>query len=572
MWNHFDIGKFLQSPPLGQNGFITSLTKSPDHMEVWWIAHNGSVHNAYFYETQNPTWKKRELAPPESANPSGGIAAVSRKSNTIDIWWIGPNNSIEGSHWDEHTDWKRYQLAPNGSAVQRSKIYAQSRTPTHLNVIWIDPHGSIEASFYEERSMSWTRYQIAGNGSAALNSSLTAVSRIPTSEEVYWQSPQGSVERAYWNLNDLPVTKPWRRSSIPLYGNVAIGSGMTAVSRVPEIIDLYWINTYGAVIESYWIDKKTPWNSYEIAPSNSASLNTGLTALSRKPNTESVWYVGPNGELIQAYWYDGYPNWRYRYLEPAGSVPTNSCITSVSRNNNKMEIWYQSKNNTLDDWFFYNDIPPINPIRRWRTKFKLYIANSCTLTDKYQFNFYTNKWAGVELRNYKIPKSRIFIDNNNPYGLLITENPDDDKISLIGLPKGPGNTRNLGDPDNNGSYTTELADGVHFGGYAVIFDGDWEFERIDCNPQQITDFFDNAFKNGECPDGILDFVIGVENNIVLMLKEYDILTSAQQASLLDVASGIVTCRVININIYEEKEKNKLEINFPPDAVENTVIR
>jgi hypothetical protein len=34
----------------------------------------------------------------------------------------------------------------------------------------------------------------------------------------------------------------------------------------------------------------------------------------------------------------------------------------------------------------------------------------------------------------------------------------------------------------------------------------------------------------------------------------------------------MSCHVININIYKEKEKNKLEINFSPDAVENTVIR
>src|SRR5262249_48202683 len=72
---------------------IVAVSRIPNSMEVWWIAPDGSVHDAYWYESQ--PWRQFELAPPGSASVEGGIAAVSRIPTSMEVWWIAPNGSVQ---------------------------------------------------------------------------------------------------------------------------------------------------------------------------------------------------------------------------------------------------------------------------------------------------------------------------------------------------------------------------------------------------------------------------------------------------------------------------------------------
>jgi hypothetical protein len=60
-------------------------------MEVWWIGADGSVNGNYYYEDGGwgPTGNKCQLDGPGSASTSGGIAAVSKAPNHMEVWWIG---------------------------------------------------------------------------------------------------------------------------------------------------------------------------------------------------------------------------------------------------------------------------------------------------------------------------------------------------------------------------------------------------------------------------------------------------------------------------------------------------
>ncbi|EJR57937.1 hypothetical protein IK3_05232, partial [Bacillus toyonensis] len=40
-----------------------------------------------------------ELAPAESANTYGSITAVSRIPNSMEVWWIGANGSVQDAYW-----------------------------------------------------------------------------------------------------------------------------------------------------------------------------------------------------------------------------------------------------------------------------------------------------------------------------------------------------------------------------------------------------------------------------------------------------------------------------------------
>jgi hypothetical protein len=68
---------------------------------------------------------------------SACIAAVSRIPNSMELWWIGPNGSVQDAFWYEGIQWQRFELAPAGSASANSGIWAVSRIPNSMELCWI---------------------------------------------------------------------------------------------------------------------------------------------------------------------------------------------------------------------------------------------------------------------------------------------------------------------------------------------------------------------------------------------------------------------------------------------------
>jgi hypothetical protein len=68
-------------------------------MEIWWIGPNGSVQDAFWYE--GGQWGRFELVTPDRASTAGGIAAVSRVPGSMEVWWVGASGSVGDSFWYE---------------------------------------------------------------------------------------------------------------------------------------------------------------------------------------------------------------------------------------------------------------------------------------------------------------------------------------------------------------------------------------------------------------------------------------------------------------------------------------
>ena len=147
------------------------------------------------FEVRNP-WQF-ELVSAESASSNRGIVAVSRISNSTEVWWVGANSSVQGVSWYEGSQRQQYELAPDGSAATSGGITAVSRIPNSMEVWWIGADGSVQGAFWYEGSQ-WQRYELASAGSASINGGITAVSRMPNSMEVWWVGADGSVQGAFW--------------------------------------------------------------------------------------------------------------------------------------------------------------------------------------------------------------------------------------------------------------------------------------------------------------------------------------------------------------------------------------
>jgi hypothetical protein len=315
---------------------ITAVSRIPGSMEVWYVAEDGSVEDAFWYDQQ--PWRRFMLAPPGSAS-KGGITAVSRAPGTMEVWWIAPNGSVEGAYWYDGKAWERYQIAPPGSALQGG-ITAVSRIPNSMELWWVGPEGSVEGAFWYEGN-SWKRYQLAPPNSAAA-AGIAAVSRIPNSMELWWVGPQGSVEGAFWYDGGA-----WTRYQVAPAGSAT--GGMAAVSRIPNSMELWWAGPQGSVEGAYWYDGGQ-WTRYQLAPAGSTASNA-FTTVSRIKNSMEVWWVGPHGSVEGAYWYEGGQWTRYQLAPPDGA--TAGGITAVSRIPGSMEVWWSARNSTVEAAFWY---------------------------------------------------------------------------------------------------------------------------------------------------------------------------------------------------------------------------
>src|SRR5450631_3064865 len=242
-WQGFQLAPPGSAAPTGS---ISAVSRKPEAMELWWIASNGSVQAAWWYE--GGTWQRYELAPPGSAAPTGSISAVSRKPEAMELWWIASNGSVQAAWWYEGGIWQRYELAPPGSAAPTGSISAVSRKPDDMELWWIASNGSVQAAWWYEGG-TWQRYELAPPGSAAPTGSISAVSRKPDDMELWWIASNGSVQAAWWYEGGI-----WQRYELAPPGSAAPTGSISAVSRKPEAMELWWIASNGSVQAAWWYE------------------------------------------------------------------------------------------------------------------------------------------------------------------------------------------------------------------------------------------------------------------------------------------------------------------------------
>ena len=181
-------------PQRRADGGIAALSRISNSMEVWWVGANGSVQAAAGTRAAagNATSWRRPAAPRRRA----ASRRVSRISNSMEVWWVGANGSVQAAFWYEGghgsaTSWRR-RAAPRRPAA--------SRPCRAFPTAW-RCGGSGRTARCRPRSgtrAAMARYEIGAGWSASPTAAITAVSRIPTSMELWWVGADGSVQGAFW--------------------------------------------------------------------------------------------------------------------------------------------------------------------------------------------------------------------------------------------------------------------------------------------------------------------------------------------------------------------------------------
>ncbi|MBD0256065.1 MAG: zinc metalloprotease [Cytophagales bacterium] len=203
---------------------------------------------------------------------------------------------------------------------------------------------------------AWNTFQLAPPGSASVNGGISAVSRIPNSMEIFWIGPNGPVRDAFW-YEGMPA---WNAFELAPAGVAAVRGSISAVSRIPNSMEIFWIGADGSVWDAYWYEGMAGWNSFQLAPPGSASVNGGISAVSRIPNSMEIFWIGADGSVWDAYWYEGMPGWNTFQLAPAGSASVDGGISAVSRIPNSMEAFWVGADGSIQDAYWYEGMPGWN--------------------------------------------------------------------------------------------------------------------------------------------------------------------------------------------------------------------
>jgi hypothetical protein len=344
-WNQFSLSGACGTP---SGHTAKALSRIPNSMEVWWICQDGSVWDAYFYDGAQPPWNQFQLAGPGSASPTGGIAALSRQSNTMEVWWVRPDGGIQDAYWyDGSAGWVQFSLTGPQTASTIGGLTAVSRNWNTMELWWTAPDGSVQDAYWYAGMPSWNHYTLSGPGSASITGKLAAVTRSPNAIELWWVRPDGGVQDAYW-YEGMPSFSQFELAGA---NSASAQGGITAVSRASNTMELWWVGADGSVQDAYWYDGGQ-WNGFQLAVPGSASADAGIAAVSGPTNTMDVWWVGADGSVQDAYWYDGMP-WNQMQISPSNTASLYGGITAVARQPGALELWWQRSDGGLQDQYVY---------------------------------------------------------------------------------------------------------------------------------------------------------------------------------------------------------------------------
>jgi hypothetical protein len=280
------------------------------------------------------------VAPPESAAP-GAVSAHSRHVDHVDVFWIGPDNSVRGNWWHKDHGWNgQYKVAPKFSAAAEA-IAAHSRNVDHIGVFWITENGSVRENQWSKNGDWSGPFTIAADTGdlRALPEAVTSHSRHVDHIDVFWIARDKSIRGTWWHAGEGWVN-PY---SVAPADSASAGPGaITAHSRHVDHIDLFWIGLDGSVCSAWWhngVGWKAP---YQIAPAGSAAP-WAISAHSRHVDHIDLFWVAPDGSVRGNWWHKGV-GWKGQYaIAAAGSAtfgPATGAITAHSRHVDHIDLFW----------------------------------------------------------------------------------------------------------------------------------------------------------------------------------------------------------------------------------------
>lgn len=238
---------------------MSVISRFPRHIDAFWIGQQGQVSSAWAVrDSEDPTWKRFQVAPPGLARP-GALAALSRHPQCIQIFWIGGERQVLTASYDDRDDlqwrvrdkwpwrdlvkskgeWVSPSPVSSGGTAEPGAVTAVARHPEHMDVFWIGPDGEVRTGWWDSRvgDDAWLTRIVAPSGIAEPGA-ITAIARGPEQLDVFWIRPDQGVASAWWNSGIDGGS--WHVFELSPPGSAHFGA-ISAVARGQDQMDVFWI-------------------------------------------------------------------------------------------------------------------------------------------------------------------------------------------------------------------------------------------------------------------------------------------------------------------------------------------
>ncbi|HUI42425.1 MAG TPA: C1 family peptidase [Terriglobia bacterium] len=249
-WPNILIGAI----PVG--GTVSAVSRDPNKLDIFLVSTDGGVYTAA--SDANVAggqwagwWKILDLA----AVPGSPVAVVSRDPNKLDIFVAGADGKTYTAAWDANVangQWQGWWNILDGYIPAGGTLTAVSRDPNKLDIFLVSTDGGIYTAAWDANAANgqWQGWWRITDGVAAPGSAVASVSRDPNKLDVFVIGTDNGIYTAAWDAN--VANGQWRGWWKILDGVAGTGSGVAAVSRDPNKLDIFIVGTDGAVWTAAW--------------------------------------------------------------------------------------------------------------------------------------------------------------------------------------------------------------------------------------------------------------------------------------------------------------------------------
>ncbi len=285
-----------------QEAPITAVSRSPDHLDLYTTGLDGAILSAW-WASDGGGWRPWfPIFPEFKFRQDRAVAAVSRRSNHIDLFRVGFDGAILNAWWEsDGKSWRPwFPIFPENKFPPEARVTALARTPGNVEVYVMGYDGAVWSAWWSEDGGGWRRwFSIFPETKFAYDQEIVAVSRDSKSVNLFTVGLDGAIWTAWWS-DDGGGWRPW--SQLFPETRFAPSSRITAVRR-GEGIHLFITGLDNAVWSTSWAPNSGGWSPwFSIHPEIVFDQQHPVAGLSRIWNQVDVFKVGFDGAVWSTFW------------------------------------------------------------------------------------------------------------------------------------------------------------------------------------------------------------------------------------------------------------------------------
>lgn len=355
-WHPVEIAK----PGYAAGGSaVAAVSRASTHMEVWWVHDDGWLHGAWW--TEEAGWQRPYRVPDATrASKTAGIAALSRGSDHMELFWINDSDGwVYHAWWTKAAGWQpARRLRDASGASKQGGIAAVSRSSDEMDVFWVGEDGWLHTSAWTDVAGWQAPDRVPAADGASKQAGIAALSLNNDQIDLFWVGDDGSVRNAGWT-----TVAGWQPPRVLADSrNASQEGGIAALSRDSAHMEAWWVDEEDGSVWGAWWTRATGWKpAYQVPDSIGASRKSGLAAISRTSEHMELWWIGIDGSIYDAWWTSA-AGWQSPYVLPAVPTASESAgIAALSRGSLSMEVWWIGASGSVQDAWWQDVAAPPSP-------------------------------------------------------------------------------------------------------------------------------------------------------------------------------------------------------------------